>query len=71
MAATPSITGIAPTISEAWLTVVRASPLNWMRQLMGIPNAAESSSVRSSAPEKRQRETSATGSTPRQAKRMR
>jgi hypothetical protein len=50
VAAAASITGMAPTISEAWLTVLRASPWNWRRNWMGTPNAAEMSSSRVSPP---------------------
>jgi hypothetical protein len=37
VAATASRTGSAPTISEAWETVVSARPENWMRNWSGIP----------------------------------
>ena len=72
-AAAASSTGMAPTISEAWLTVVSARPWNWSRNWMGMPKAAESSNRRSSPPVRRNRRQfiSTTGNMPREANRKR
>jgi len=43
VAPTARMTGMVPTISEAWETVVRARPENWMRNWSGIPRKEASS----------------------------
>ncbi len=70
-AAAASATGMVPTISEAWLTVVRARPWNCIRNCNGIPKKDEMRMMRISLPVKAARFIRATGSIPRHANRKR
>ena len=55
---------LAPTMSDAWLTVVRARPWNWIRNWMGTPKSSGDEQEANSLPVRRTRFVRATGSIP-------